>query len=190
MIKKKKRNHSGFKLASFIIIGLILIGVCSFFIYRHNHMNTRSTSELTKAAENQQVNENKASLPATNSQPSQNTNTKSGSISTSTGSTSSTPSTTLYISGASDTDNSIQVSSYVEGVFENGGKCTLTLTNNGTVITRTDQGIENANYTTCPRFTIDNMNDGVLSSGQWSAVVSYSSSTTSVSSQPTTIEVQ
>ncbi len=96
----------------------------------------------------------------------------------------------VIISYAGEEEQTVKVSSYVTGVFEDGGTCTLTLSKDGSNVTRTQTGIADATHTTCPTFSIDNNGHGVMSAGTWSAVVSYKSTNHSGTSAAKTFEVK
>ena len=70
--------------------------------------------------------------------------------------------------------DSHNVSAYVTGIFEEGGTCTATFTKDSTKNSQTSSGFQNVSYTQCAPISLA---DGLLSSGTWSLVVSYSSST-------------
>lgn len=74
---------------------------------------------------------------------------------------------------------------YVSNVFEDGGTCTITYTKGSQKVTGSSEGIMDVNKTTCPTITVP-----VLSSGDWTAVLSYSSPKISGSSAPQTVKVQ
>ncbi len=68
---------------------------------------------------------------------------------------------------------------YVSGTVEEGGTCTLTLTRGTAKVTASSTGILDVNKTTCSQITIG---PGQLSSGEWDAVLSYTSPSISGSS--------
>lgn len=76
------------------------------------------------------------------------------------------------------------VRAYVSGVFEEGGTCTATATQNSQVITKSSVGFQNVSYTQCAPMQWDT----ALGAGTWTIKVSYKSPTTEVS-QTRTIEV-
>lgn len=63
-----------------------------------------------------------------------------------------------------------EVNAYVTGVFEDGGHCTATATMGSQTKTATSEGFTNVSYTSCAPIKWS------LPSGNWSVVVSYSSS--------------
>jgi len=64
---------------------------------------------------------------------------------------------------------------YVTGVFEEGGTCTITLTQGTKVLTKTSGGFENASYTQCAPLDLSSL--GL--SGNYTVTLSYSSPTSS-----------
>lgn len=70
--------------------------------------------------------------------------------------------------------DSRNVSAYVTGIFEEGGTCTATFTKGAISKNVTSRGFQNVSYTQCAPI---NLADGSLSSGTWTLVVNYSSST-------------
>jgi hypothetical protein len=61
---------------------------------------------------------------------------------------------------------------YATNVVEAGGNCTLTLTKDSAKVTATSSAIDDVNKSTCGPISIS---QGQLSSGTWTAVLSYSS---------------
>jgi hypothetical protein len=78
------------------------------------------------------------------------------------------------------------VRGYVSNVFEDGGTCTLTLTKGTDKITATSTGVADVNKTTCAPISID---QSQLKSGDWTAVLSYTSAKASGSSAPQKLTV-
>lgn len=75
---------------------------------------------------------------------------------------------------------------YVTNVLEDGGTCTITLTKGSAKVTASSTGIMDVNKTTCGPMSID---QSQLSSGDWTAVLSYSSSKATGSSAAQTLSV-
>jgi len=75
------------------------------------------------------------------------------------------------------------VHAYVSGIFEDGGTCSATFTQGGTIITRTSTGFENVSDTQCAPITPNLPNNN-----SWSVVITYNSSTAQGSSKA--VEVQ
>lgn len=81
--------------------------------------------------------------------------------------------------------DSLRLSAYVPGVFEEGGTCTAVFTQGSTRVTRQSAGFQNASYTQCAPITPSLPNKGF-----WSVYVTYSSTTAEGQSKPQTFEVQ
>lgn len=64
------------------------------------------------------------------------------------------------------------VKGYITGIFEEGGVCTATFTKDGSTLTKTSDGFQNASYTQCS--PIDLPSD-FLAPGKWAVTLSYSS---------------
>lgn len=65
------------------------------------------------------------------------------------------------------------VRAYIPGIIEDGGTCTATLAKSGSqTVTVSSEGVANVSQTVCA----PSISDKNLSSGQWSVVLSYSSS--------------
>lgn len=82
--------------------------------------------------------------------------------------------------------NSVNVNGYVSGVVEEGGTCTLKLVRGTKVVTAKHTGEANASNTTCGSISIPTSS---LTSGTWTATISYISSTSTGTSNPETISV-
>ena len=84
------------------------------------------------------------------------------------------------------TNQSVESGGFVSNALEEGGTCTLTLTKGSAKVTGTSQGFIDVNKTACPTISI---NRNQLNSGEWTVVLSYSSSSASGSSAPEIINV-
>jgi hypothetical protein len=80
----------------------------------------------------------------------------------------------------------VEEGSYVQGVVEDGGTCTLTLRKGGATAKATGPAEPDATNTSCGGLSVPAAR---LSSGTWSAVVSYESATTRGSSKPVEVTV-
>lgn len=84
-------------------------------------------------------------------------------------------------------DNSdLNINGFVAGVVEDGGTCTVTLTNGSDLVTRSRQAVANATNTSCG---ITSVPLSALHSGTWNAILTYSSSTSEGTSSSVTIKV-
>lgn len=86
-------------------------------------------------------------------------------------------------------DGTLSVNGLVSGVVEDGGTCTLSLVavSNGKQVTTTRTAVADASDTSCGASSVP---VSKLSSGDWQATLSYSSSTSEGKSSTTTIEVK
>jgi hypothetical protein len=80
----------------------------------------------------------------------------------------------------------VEVGAYLAGVAESGGTCTLTLTGVAGTATAQVTAEPDAASTSCPTLAVPGAE---LSSGTWSAVVSYASPSTSGTSDPVDVVV-
>lgn len=93
---------------------------------------------------------------------------------------------TPFISYAGYSNSNVEINSYVNGIVENGGTCTLTLTNGSQKVTKQVTGEKDANTTLCPQFVVSG-----LAIGEWTATVTYNSATAegiSAKSNPIKVE--
>lgn len=89
--------------------------------------------------------------------------------------------------GQNPNTGNVEVSAYVNGIFEDGGSCTLTLTKGGQSVSASKPATPSAQNVSCGFVTIEKSR---LSSGSWQATMSYTSAVAAGTSQPVTIEVQ
>jgi cytoskeletal protein RodZ len=95
---------------------------------------------------------------------------------------------TPFITFAGQEGQSIEVSGYVTGIFEDGGTCTATFTQNSRKITATSQGFKDADHTTCTPILVQRSQ--FPAGGTWSATLSYKSSQGSGTSEPRNVTIQ
>jgi hypothetical protein len=84
-------------------------------------------------------------------------------------------------SGWEADSSTLTVGGYVSGVVESGGTCTLTVTKGKSVARATSSASPDASTTDCAQLAVPGAK---LSSGTWSGVLSYESSTSTGQSQP------
>lgn len=83
--------------------------------------------------------------------------------------------------------DNVEVGAFVNGIFEDGGKCTLTLQKGSTRLTATVTAVRASNNVNCPVMSLPRSS---VSAGSWQVVVSYSSISAQGQSAPQTLEVQ
>lgn len=90
------------------------------------------------------------------------------------------------ITSLEQTDNYVEVSSRVPGIFENSGTCELILSKNTKEVKKTQMATPNVSEMSCGFMKISRSN---LTPGNWDMYVSYSSKKASGSSEYINIEV-
>jgi hypothetical protein len=85
-----------------------------------------------------------------------------------------------------DDDTGVSAAGYVAQTVEQGGTCTLTLTLGQSEVTVSGPGAPDASSVACGGLAVP---PGKLSSGTWTSVLSYSSSTSAGSSDAVPVEV-
>jgi hypothetical protein len=83
-------------------------------------------------------------------------------------------------------NSDVEIGAYVEGVIERGGTCVVTMTKGALTATGRTAALPSATNTSCGDLRVPG---SAVSSGSWTATVSYTSPTSSGTSAPTTIEV-
>lgn len=83
-------------------------------------------------------------------------------------------------------NKNVEANGYLSGVIEDGGACTLTLQKDGVKVSETRKAKADAQSTICGLITISREK---LSSGEWKATLSYSSSEYQGSSEERKIQV-
>ncbi|WP_407341745.1 hypothetical protein [Pengzhenrongella phosphoraccumulans] len=89
-------------------------------------------------------------------------------------------------SGWNASSAAVEVGAFVEGVVEEGGSCTLKLTKGSKIVTAQANASADAAITGCGDLSVSGAS---LSSGTWSATVSYASVTSAGTSAALDIEV-
>lgn len=171
MVFKNKQKQTSSKRKLYIIIAVILVLLGAGFLYVKQRENkpAPAQSPSTKL-------ENKLSKEETDKKGAPETGTPSNTTKQSAGQT--TPATTgsnvtPVITYFGVTGSQVEVDAFIPAIIENGGTCTLTVTNGSTVVARaTKPAHSNAQSTNCENFLINSAG----SSSSWRAVVSYTSS--------------
>jgi hypothetical protein len=84
-------------------------------------------------------------------------------------------------------EGKIEVSAFIPGIYEEAGTCTLTATQGSHRLTREVISFGNVNNTNCQTFSVER--SAFPATGSWQIVVSYSSTISSGTSTPKTVEV-
>lgn len=84
--------------------------------------------------------------------------------------------------------DNVQISSYVNGVFEDGGTCIATFSKDTTTFSKSSTGSANASNTSC--HNIDVAKSDFATKGVWKLVIRYTSSTSEGTSEPKILEIK
>ena len=168
-------------LSSVIAVALLAGGVYAYSLRQDNQTDEATTSEesspndgKSSATGKESVDKFKESLADDSKNQPSNENDQAETIK---------PLITSY----GQYEGNVEVVARVPGVFENSGKCTLTLRKGGKSVSETKNASPNVSEMSCGVIKISKSK---LSSGSWSAVVSYKSTTVSGSSDTRTIEIK
>jgi len=160
-----------------IIVGILVVAIASAgaLWIKHSH-NTPPAPPGVKLAsatkqEKQEANDNKDRILA-QEKNGQTQNSQSSQASAA------SPAAKKQVSVIVTSADASIVTAYASGVFEDGGTCTATFTQGGTVVTRNSAGFKNVSYSQCTPIT-----PNLPNAGSWSVVVSYSSATAEGKSQ-------
>lgn len=173
MTKIKKPSK---KVLLGVLAVVILLGAAAYFYNRENNKN--SSGQDTDSPSSQEtinfdppteedkrrVDENKQRITEQEQERIKNQQASGGTT---------LRSVTPLINFAEQNGENIEIGSYVPGIFENDGICTVTVTKGTNVVTKDVAGVKEGNATFCPLFVI-NKNE-FPETGTWSAVVSYKS---------------
>jgi hypothetical protein len=96
-------------------------------------------------------------------------------------------SVTPNITYAQQVEQEIRVNAYIAGVFESGGVCTFTFTNDNNIITKTANAEANVTTTDCARLAVSRSEFPV--SGDWQVKVRYQSPAAEGESSSSTVMV-
>lgn len=188
------KNKNQFNKKTALIIGVILAAVIisgSVFVMRRSPANTSQSPAPTTAPateeERQETEDRKDQMasdydnkPTPTPTPSDNSNTPPGQKATTT--------ITITYAGQYAADDSLEVGSYVNNIFEDGGICTLTMTKGSRTVTKEVTGVRDVSKTLCPVFTVAKAELG--ETGTWTYVVSYESTTTTAKAPAAEVEIR
>ncbi len=172
--RNKKTNLK--KLLLIILITLPIIGVV-FVVFRQriqNNTQTAQTNGLGQKIDYSPPTQEEKSAGDSQKQlivekESQQSKTQ----------TTATKTVSPVITDAGYYDGNIEVRGYVPGIFEDGGTCLVTLSNNNATITKNIAARKGATTTDCPVVTIAR---NEASAGTWNVALSYQSATAQGSS--------
>ncbi len=94
----------------------------------------------------------------------------------------------IIITYAGQFDQDVEVAFYVSNAYEDGGTCSVTITNGSLSVTKDTKGFKDVRTTVCPPIVIPRAE--FPTAGQWTAVVSYTSQTANGTSEQRIIEIK
>lgn len=173
-------------------LAIVTISIVGFLIVRASKQNPKVSQNPTDgltgikyepATEKEKVesDNHKKELEARMKQEENSTNQSEGSH------TQQKQITPIISSWGQAQDRSLEVASIVPGIYEDGGKCTLTLEKDGQKIIESSVGAKNVSNVTCGSIIISYSR---LSTGEWTGYLKYSSDTAQGTSQPIKIPVK
>jgi hypothetical protein len=147
-----------------------------------------TTSSPTVTASSPSPSPSSSDAPSTSSEsePATTSAAPASPTTTAPGSSAAVASIVLTYAGWNPTAQDAEVAAYVQALQPTGGTCTLTMTHSGTTRTQSKAATPDVSTTQCGTIAIPGSQ---LSSGQWTATVSYSSASATGTSTPVTIEV-
>lgn len=93
-----------------------------------------------------------------------------------------------FITFVGQEGDTVEVTGYVGGVFEEGGTCKATFTKGSLTVTADSKGFQDASHTTCTPISVPRAN--FSQAGTWNVVLSYSSTKATGASQTRPVLVQ
>lgn len=175
-----KNKNSYRKIIIFALALLILSGVVWFFFQSRTKPSSQVVN-IQETSEEQEVQDQKIDYNPATPTDHEESNSRKETGAAGPSQTNPTPAGGKpIITYAGQSGDSIEVSSFVSGIIEEGGKCTVTFMQDNLRVAKEGSSSKNAQNTSCPTFALPRSE--FVASGNWSVTVTYkSASTTSVS---------
>jgi hypothetical protein len=187
-VKPSAKSKTWFKLQripkTLVILVLLILSTLTYSAYRYSNKSDNLAQETPTIAQESQ---NIDFSPATEEDKLDVDSRKIGHDSSSQPTTPpNTLKTVTPVIVGSNNSSPVSVRSYVSGVIESGGICTLTLTNSTSTLTAEGKASAGPQTTDCPELSIE-----TTAPGTWRAQISYKSPTSQgTSSQDWEINLQ
>lgn len=186
MTKIKKYNKKAIIIG---LVALLLVAGVTFILLKQRNNKSETTPAISAqqetinlepptAEDKQSVDENKQRIINEQEKAANQPTPPAGSTKT----------VTPIIAFAEQSGSVVEVSSYVNGIFEDGGKCTARFIKNALSITKEVTATKEGRSVFCPLFSIPASE--FAEKGMWSVTVSYSSPSASGSSEAKAVEVR
>ena len=171
---ENKKNR--FRIVSTVIAAVLLVGGGLAYWQRDTISGWFSQSSENTASDNNSADSN-GSGDSDSNLPDNDSDGTSGNNGSSDGSSSSSNNgaqqANVIINDASQYDSNVEVRSYVEGIVETNGTCTITFKKGSQLVTKTTEPLTNPTYTTCAAISVPVSE--FPSKGTWQVTVDYSS---------------
>jgi hypothetical protein len=190
MVKKKSKYHvkSSTKMFITLAAALVLAGTTTYILQARDDLVTDKDSIGQSSDINRDTDYVNLSPPTEQDAEDVEVNKeKIGDEAKDTQTLPSTGNAIVVVSFAGQFESSVEVSSFVQNIFEEGGECTLLLEKNDLKVTKTQLGQVDAKNTVCPTFYIP---VSELESGEYTVSVSYKSSDYSGTSNMTKLRIE
>lgn len=187
-----------------IVLPLLVVAICAgaaalaVVVYSHHHPSVKPANQITidPVKQQAQTDAKKGSATANQSTTPSEANQSTATSSTSAPSSkpaaaspsASTGTVAPVISYAGEANSQIELHGYVPGVFEDGGSCVYTMTQNSKTITKQSSGFQDVNKTTCQPVVFPSSD--MSSTGTWRVTLTYGSATSHGTSQTYNLQVQ
>lgn len=176
MMRIQNKNNR-VRLVSTVIVAVLLVGGGLAYWQRDTisgWFNQSSESTDSDNSSSGSSDSNNSDMPDTDYDGT-SSNNDSSSDGSSSSSSDGIKQANVIINDASQYDSNVEVRSYVEGVVESNGTCTVTFKKGNQSVTKTTELLTNPSYTTCA--TVSVPVSEFPSKGTWQVTVDYSSAT-------------
>lgn len=168
---QNKKNR--FRIVSTVIVAVLLVGGGLAYWQRDTISGWFSQSSENTASDSDSSGsgDSDSNLPDNDSDGTSDNNGSSDGSSSS--SNNGAQEANVIINDASQYDSNVEVRSYVEGIVETNGTCTITFKKGSQSVTKTTEPLTNPTYTTCAAISVPVSE--FPSKGTWQVTVDYSS---------------
>lgn len=183
MKKTKSTNKKIIIVALLVVAALLVAG----FLYTSQRAEDK-TGSITEAGTISSGEGPKIDLSPPTAQDIQDTDARKESLANQNQTPTAGADGKVQVSPVITSATSTEVRAFVSGVFEDNGTCTATFKQGGTSFTKQSAGFGNVNSTNCTPITLTRSD--FSSAGQWTVIVTYSSTKAAGSSSSSTFTVQ
>ncbi len=179
---KIKRKKISKKIVIGLILACVIVGSIAYVVFaQQKTTDKKSNKPITYSGPTEQ---DKKDAEDENSTANKREDIENAPAATSSNKKQVTP----VITNASQSGQQITVNSYVSGIFEDGGTCTMTATKGSSIVTKTSKAFADATTTSCAPIFVDR--SAFPGAGSWNVVVGYSSNSAEGKSQNASLMIQ